>query len=122
MIGVCKGVSEISSIITKTTNRKLNKRELFLVDRSNHVVTCTIWGEEAEKFDGSQFPVVAVKAAKVSDFGGRSLSANAVTDNPDIPEAHKLRGWFDSVGKDENTQSISGQRGAGGGSCKQSTL
>ncbi len=37
--------------------------------------------------------------------------------NPDIPEAHKLRGWFDSVGKDENTQSLSTNRGMGGCEC-----
>lgn len=90
------------------------------MDRSNHVVSCTLWGNEAEEFDGSNFPVVAIKAAKVSDFGGRSLStmmSSTLAVNPDIPEAHGLRGWFDSVGKSENAQSISGQRGSGACKC-----
>ncbi len=111
-------MSEVSSIITRTTNKKLNKRELYLLDRSNHVVSCTLWGVEAEEFDGTNCPVVAIKCAKVSDFGGRSLGTmmgSTLTVNPDIPEAHTLKGWYDSVGKDENTQSISGQRGGGGG-------
>ena len=123
MIGICKSTADLSSIVTKTTNRKLNKREIHLVDRSGCVVSCTLWSTEAEEFDGSQFPVVAVKGVKVSDFGGRSLSTvmnSMMVVNPDIPDAHRLRGWFDSVGKNENTQSISAQRGMGG--CKWITV
>ena len=51
---------------------------------------------QAENFDGSGQPIVAIKGAKLSDFGGRSLSASfssTVMINPDIPEAFKLRGW-----------------------------
>lgn len=118
VIGVCKHASEVASIITKTTNRKLSKREVSLVDRSGRIITLTLWGSEAEEFDGSRFPVVAVKGAKVSDFGGRSLStqfSSVLTLNPDIPEAHSLRGWYDSTGQHEEASSLSGQKGAGGG-------
>ncbi len=51
---------------------------------------------QAEKFDGSGQPILAIKAAKLSDYGGRSLSASfssTLMINPDIPEAYKLRGW-----------------------------
>lgn len=51
---------------------------------------------QAEKFDGSEQPVVAIKGARLSDFGGRSLStlfSSTVMVNPDIPEAIKLRAW-----------------------------
>ena len=118
MIGVCKSAADLSSIITKTTNKKLSKRELHLVDRSGCEVTCTLWGAEAEGFDSSNFPVVAVKGARVSDFGGRSLStlmSSLLMVDPDITEAHQLRGWFDNVGKNEQTSSLSDQRGSGGG-------
>lgn len=52
---------------------------------------------QAEKFDGSGQPILAIKGAKLSDFGGRSLSASfssTLMINPDIPEAYKLRGWY----------------------------
>lgn len=52
--------------------------------------------KQAEKFDGSGQPVLAIKGAKLSDYGGRSLSASfssTLMVNPDIPEAYKLRGW-----------------------------
>lgn len=51
---------------------------------------------QAEKFDGSGEPIIAIKGAKLSDYGGRSLSASfssTLMINPDIPEAYKLRGW-----------------------------
>lgn len=51
---------------------------------------------QAEKFDGSEHPVVAIKGARLSDFGGRSLSAlfsSTVMVNPDLPEAFRLRAW-----------------------------
>lgn len=51
---------------------------------------------QAEKFDSSEHPVVAIKGARLSDFGGRSLSAlfsSTVMVNPDLPEAFRLRAW-----------------------------
>ena len=41
------------------------------------------------------------------------LNSSTVQINPDIPEAFKLRGWFDNDGKMANTVSISGQRMSG---------
>ena len=58
------------SITTRQTNRKVSKRDIQLVDRTERVVTLTLWGAEAEGFDGSKNPVMAIKGAKVSDFGG----------------------------------------------------
>ena len=60
--------------------------------------------------------MVALKGAKLSDFGGRSLSAMSATVlqvNPDILEAHMLRGWFDNVGCTAASMSISSQASQG---------
>lgn len=44
-------------------------------------------------------------------------SSSIMTVNPDITEAHVLRGWYDSAGKDVTFKSQSGgAAGAGGGS------
>ncbi|XP_037533784.1 replication protein A 70 kDa DNA-binding subunit [Nematolebias whitei] len=94
VIGVCKSVDEVTRLTTKT-NREVSKRTLSLMDMSGKMVTVTLWGEEAEKFDGAGQPILAIKGAKLSDFGGRSLSASfssTMMINPDIPEAYKLRG------------------------------
>ncbi|XP_069568456.1 replication protein A 70 kDa DNA-binding subunit [Brachyistius frenatus] len=116
VIGVCKSVDEVTRITTKT-NREVSKRSLNLIDMSGKLVSVTLWGEEAEKFDGSGQPIVAIKGAKLSDFGGRSLSASfssTMMINPDIPEAYKLRGWYDKEGYAMDGQSLTEVKGGGG--------
>ncbi|XP_075892468.1 replication protein A 70 kDa DNA-binding subunit [Nelusetta ayraudi] len=125
VIGVCKTVDEVTRLTTKT-NREVSKRTVHLMDMSEKVVTVTLWGEEAEKFDGSAQPILAIKGAKLSDFGGRSLSASfssTLMVNPDIPEAYKLRGWYDKVGHTMEGQSLTEMKpGGGGGNTNWKTL
>ncbi|XP_054650224.1 replication protein A 70 kDa DNA-binding subunit [Dunckerocampus dactyliophorus] len=125
VIGVCKSVEEVTRLTTKS-NRDVSKRTLSLMDASGKFVTVTLWGEEAEKFDGSAQPIVAIKGAKVSDFGGRSLSASfssTLMINPDIPEAYKLRGWYDKEGHTMEGQSLTEMKGGiGGGNTNWKTL
>ncbi|GLD72330.1 replication protein A 70 kDa DNA-binding subunit isoform X1, partial [Lates japonicus] len=117
VIGVCKSAEDVSRITTKSS-REVSKRALNLIDTTGKMVTVTLWGEEAEKFDGSGQPVVAVKGARLSDFGGRSLSAlfsSTVMVNPDIPEAFRLRAWYDRTGYALHSQSLTETRSAGSG-------
>lgn len=127
IIGVCKSYEDITKITVKSTNREVSKRNVHLMDTSGKMVTATLWGDEAERFDGSRQPVVAIKGARVSDFGGRSLSvltSSTVVVNPDSPEAFKLRGWFDSEGQLLEGTSISDLRGGptAGGNTNWKTL
>ncbi|XP_032071640.1 replication protein A 70 kDa DNA-binding subunit isoform X2 [Thamnophis elegans] len=127
VIGVCKSFEGTQTVTIKSSNREVCKRELHLVDTSGKTVTVTLWGADAEKFDGSRQPVVAIRGARVSDFGGRSLSvvsSSTLLLNPDCPQAFKLRGWFDSEGQHQECVSISSGRGglAPGGSSNWKTL
>ncbi|CAL8346451.1 unnamed protein product [Arctogadus glacialis] len=124
VIGVCKSVDELTRLTTKAS-REVSKRTFNLMDQSGCTVSVTLWGEEAENFDGSAQPIVAIKAAKLSDFGGRSLSASfssTVMINPDLPEAFKLRGWYDKEGHAVEGQSLTEARGSGGGTTNWKTL
>nr|XP_009912533.1 PREDICTED: replication protein A 70 kDa DNA-binding subunit isoform X2 [Haliaeetus albicilla] len=114
VIGICKSYEDVTKITVKANNREVSKRNVHLMDISGKLVTATLWGNEAEQFDGSRQPVIAIKGARVSDFGGRSLSvlsSSTVVINPDSPEAFKLRGWFDSEGQLLECASISDVRG-----------
>lgn len=94
---------------------QISKRELTLVDRSNFSVRLTLWGKQAETFAADGQPVIAFKGAKVGDFGGRSLSmfsSSTMHMDPDTPEGHLLRGWYDSIGVNESYQAYS-NNGAG---------
>ncbi|XP_058531248.1 replication protein A 70 kDa DNA-binding subunit [Ochotona princeps] len=116
IIGICKSYEDATKITVKSNNREVAKRDIYLMDMSGKVVTATLWGEDADRFDGSRQPVLAIKGARVSDFGGRSLSvlsSSTVIMNPDIPEAYKLRGWFDSEGQALNGVSISDLKSGG---------
>ena len=63
--------------------------------------------------------MVLLKGARLGDYGGRSVSVGGNTVfqiNPDIPEAHKLRGWFDQGGNQSEVKDLSsGQVGGSGG-------
>ena len=120
-IAVLKDVGETSQIMSKTSGKPYDKRELTLVDQSNYSVRLTIWGNTAQAFDAELESVMAFKGLKVSDFGGRSLSllsSGSMTVNPDIEEAHKLKGWYNGLGKTETFMShaqMGGSMSAAGG-------
>ncbi|XP_043996851.1 replication protein A 70 kDa DNA-binding subunit-like [Gambusia affinis] len=108
IIGVCNSAEDVSRITTKTS-REVSKRAISLIDTTGKVVTVTLWGEEAEKFDDSGQPVVAIKGARLSDFRGISLSAlfsSTIMVNPDLPEAFRLRAWYDREGFAVDSQSL----------------
>ena len=97
----------------------MTKRELILVDRSGYSVQMTIWGRQAQEFSAPPETVIAVKGAKVSDFGGRSLSlfsSSMMQIDPDIEEAHTLNGWYKNIGRNEtfNTHANMNVRPEGG--------
>nr|UBR27748.1 replication protein A1 [Locusta migratoria] len=119
VIGVLKATGGVEVFTARTTNREMKKREITIVDQSNTAMALTLWGEQAEEFSETPGTVLAVKGVKQSDFGGgRSASvlmSSTLQVNPDIPEAHRLRGWYDSVGHSQEHVNISAkQMGAAG--------
>ncbi|KAI9254812.1 hypothetical protein BY458DRAFT_424423, partial [Sporodiniella umbellata] len=94
--GIVLEDSGLTEIVTKSTGRPTNKRELTVGDESGKSVRLTLWDKIAEEFDSSNHPIIAVRGVRVSDFNGRSLSLSAsgtLKVNPDIPETKKLRQW-----------------------------
>jgi len=81
----------------------------------------TLWGKQAESFEYTNNPVVAFKGVKVGDYGGRTLSmfsGSTMTIDPDIPQAHALRGWYDNQGTSTAFRAqttLGAAAGAGGG-------
>ncbi|RFU27944.1 hypothetical protein B7463_g8394, partial [Scytalidium lignicola] len=127
IIGVLKDVGNVEEIVSKTTNKPYNKRDLTIVDNTGFQVKLTIWGKTATAFDAEQEAVVAFKGAKVSDFGGKSLSllsSGSMSVDPDIAEAHKLKGWYNAEGRNDsfNSHSNMASAGAAGGRPDQSKL
>ncbi|KAK9061550.1 hypothetical protein SSX86_018732 [Deinandra increscens subsp. villosa] len=118
VIGVVYGITPISSIMTKNQT-EAQKRSLSLRDNSGRSIDLTLWGNLCNvdgqtiqtRLDSGQFPVLAVKSARVYEYNGKSIgtiSSSQLSIEPDIPDARKLRDWFDNVGR--NTPSVSMSR------------
>lgn len=120
VIGVLRDVGDVGEITSKKDGRPFQKRELTLVDDTGYSVRVTVWGKTATSFDAMPESVLAFKGTKVSDFGGKSLSLlslGTMTVDPDIAEAHKLKGWYDSTGRNDSFsthQNLASMAGATG--------
>lgn len=121
VIGVVKSVSQIYPVMSKMTSKQLTKRLITLTDKSLLSVEVTFWGDIAEKFgDNILNKVIAVKAAKVSAYGGensRALSTlfgSRVFVEPDVPETQSLQEWYETTGKDAALETIT-LKGQGSG-------
>ncbi|KAL7096058.1 hypothetical protein ACP275_10G060200 [Erythranthe tilingii] len=117
IIGIVVTVNPSVPIMRKN-GMETQRRILNLKDQSGSSIELTLWGDFCnregqqlqETTDTGNFPILAVKAGKVNDFSGKSIGTISATQlfiNPDFPEAHALRDWFDQGGKDTASHSIS---------------
>lgn len=116
VIGVIKNVNDVFQITAKSTGKPFNRRNITIVDDSNFAIDVGLWNATAVDFSIPAGSVIALKGVKVQDFGGRSLSlthAGSILNNPDIPEAYQLKGWYDHKGINENFQSMKVESGGG---------
>ncbi|EMS53693.1 Replication protein A 70 kDa DNA-binding subunit [Triticum urartu] len=121
IIGVVQSVSPTLSIRRKIDNESIPKRDIVVADDSNKTVTISLWndlattvGEELLDMVDSA-PIIAVKSLKVSDFQGVSVSTvgkSTLVINPELPEAEKLRAWYESEGKGTTLASVGAGMGA----------
>lgn len=114
VIGVINTVNDVFQITAKSTGKPFNRRNITLVDDSNFAIDVGLWNATAVDFSIPVGSVVALKAVKVQDFGGRSLSlthSGSIISNPDIPEAYQLKGWYDNKGSSENFKSLKTESG-----------
>ncbi|KAJ3711818.1 hypothetical protein C8R42DRAFT_728503 [Lentinula raphanica] len=112
VIAILNNYGDVSEITSRATSRTMKKRELTLVDQSGFSTRLTLWGNQAENFSpDEQSPVIAFKGSKSAIMEVRRslgmVASATMTQNPDIPESHALRGWYDSAGSKSTFQSYS---------------
>ncbi|CAG8718179.1 1536_t:CDS:2, partial [Dentiscutata heterogama] len=111
VIGMVINVDDIQPVITRTTQKSINKRDLTIVDQSECQITLTLWGQNTERYGPSLLnTVIACKNVRVGDYQGRTLSAfNGTTllTDVDIKEAKELREWFSSKEEGKTFTSLS---------------
>ncbi|KAL3743846.1 hypothetical protein ACJRO7_019023 [Eucalyptus globulus] len=117
VIGVVHSINPVTSIMKKNGS-ETQKRTLHLKDESGRSVELTLWGSfcnaEGQRLqilcDSGQYPVLAVKSGRISEFNGKAvgtISTSQLFIEPDIEEARRLKEWFEREGKTAPTVSIS---------------
>lgn len=117
VIGIVTNVSNLQSITSKTTGNQFEKKTVTILDTSSYSIEVTFWGEKA-KGDIPLNVVVAIRGCRVSDFNGKSLGTmqtSVIEYAPDIPEATRLRDWYDSQSGNVTVYPLSYSDGAGAG-------
>ncbi len=72
VIGVATDVGQLGTVNLKAGGTK-DRRNITLADESNLTISVSLWGKNAAKlFEFGS--VVAIKGARVSDYGGKSLN------------------------------------------------
>jgi len=124
VLGVVTQVSDVQTFTQKTTGRDLTKRTLTLLDNTAYSIEVTLWGELAKAENIEVGSVVAIRAARVGTFNGKSLSTSAssqVRVSPDTPDAVKLATWYKENSSTSSIVPISdGSNSMGGGEGGQS--
>ncbi len=121
IIGIVRAFTEVAEIVSQKMGGKvLQKRDLTIVDDTFNEIRLTLWGEKATaNYEWHMHPIVAIKAAKIGDYQGRTLStsnSSTVTLNPQSPEGHALHQFRSQYpdGMIPVSGSLSNQAGGGG--------
>lgn len=125
ILAVVKTVTEPVTLTSKKSGQELTKCDVTLVDDSGVEINLTLWGDKARhaplELQGN--PVVAARRCRVSDYGGKSVSAgDALVVQPDLPEAAALRQWWQTQGSTGAMASRSLSSSGGGGAGRMDAM
>jgi replication factor A1 len=95
------------------------RRNIMLADESGLKIAVALWGNLANMFDLQVGQVLAVRSARVSDYGGKSLNSgddhSQIYIDPDHNRTLELQKWHAACG-DQGLQSLTAAGGGEGGS------
>ncbi|CDY13050.1 BnaA09g17670D [Brassica napus] len=117
LIGIVLSISP-TGLVMRKSGTEVQKKALRLMDISGRSVEVTMWGNfcnaEGQRLqslcDSGAFPVLAVKAGRVSEFNGKQVStigSSQLYVEPDFPEAREVREWYEREGRNAPCISIS---------------
>ncbi|EAN32381.2 replication factor-a protein 1 (rpa1) family protein [Theileria parva strain Muguga] len=111
VIAIVVTAKDVQKINNKSTGNNVEKRDFLLCDSTNTTVWVTSWGQKTQLFNyqgENSHPLVCLKGVKVGEWQGKKLDVQGSTQvicEPVIPEALKLRKWWN-----ENSQNVNFQQ------------
>jgi replication factor A1 len=109
VLGIIKNVGEQREIISKSTGKAYVRRDITIVDQSQSAIDVGLWNKMARDFNLDPGTPIAIKGCKINEFNGKQLSllpSAIVSPNPDLPDAYKLKGWYDNEGSTESYKNL----------------
>lgn len=109
VLGIVKNVEEKREIVAKASGKPYDRRDITIVDESQTAINVGLWNKMARDFSLDPGTPIAIRGCKINDFNGKQLSLTpsaTIQANPDIPEAFKLKGWYDNQGSSENFKTL----------------
>ena len=100
VIGVIVESTPPTNFITKAGEER-QRRSIYLADENNVKIQATLWGKIAFN-EADVGHIIAIKNAKVSDFGGKSLNLGddgQIYLNPQTHRTKELQKWYISNNK-----------------------
>ena len=98
LIAVVQEVQEVRQIQMKTGELR-DRKQVTFVDDTGVSIMATLWGSDMAGLDLQVGQVVAIKGARVSEYGGKSLNmgsdhAQLRLDPDEEPRCHELQRWY----------------------------
>lgn len=95
LIAVVTDVQPMGSIQMKATQEYKDKRTITLCDDTGVSINATLWGEAASQ-ELQVGDILACKAARVSDYGGKSLNLgdDNIVNPAGEPRCQALMAWY----------------------------
>lgn len=98
-IGVITQVGILGQFKPKNGGPSRDKKTLCIADDSGLSIQLTLWGGHALNDKLKEGQILAVRGARVSDYGGKSLNAgdenSKIYINIDHKRTEQLRKWYD---------------------------
>jgi len=77
VIGVVSQIKPLSSVTIKQSGAIKDRRNITIVDESKYAIQISLWGMNAKKDDYKEGDVIAIRGARVSDYGGKTLNSGS---------------------------------------------
>lgn len=74
-IGIVTQITPMTKVNIKSTGQEKDRRNINIVDESGLSIQISLWGGLAKRDEYREGDVVALKGARVSDYGGKSLNS-----------------------------------------------
>ena len=120
VIAVLTEVQPVGQIQLKSTGEFRDKRSVTLTDDTGVNIMATLWGDICNNDKLQEGAIIAVKGAKVSEYGGKSLNIDSggllLIDPQEEERFHQLAHWYSKStqnGQTLKTESLT-QLGEGG--------